>query len=57
LRLERTGYTGPLLGELAKRPMPFIFYLDYAMRKKAFSSKWNLYFPKELDNNIHEADI
>jgi predicted transcriptional regulator of viral defense system len=46
--LEKAGYHGPLLAELQKTVTPFQFYLDYAIEKKSFNEKWNIWHPSGM---------
>jgi hypothetical protein len=46
--LSAAGYETRGINELRKRPMPYIFYVDYRMKNPKFSSAWNLYYPKDL---------
>jgi hypothetical protein len=48
--LERAGYSGGIIKALQKRPRPNTFYLDYAIKQKAFDTFWNLYYPAALDH-------
>lgn len=43
--LEKAGYTDKDT-DLFKKEMKFNFYLTYDIRKKEFSEKWKLYYPK-----------
>lgn len=48
--LTQAGYKGPELKQLARWPRPYRFYLDYQMEAPCFDLKWNVYYPRELEN-------
>lgn len=48
--LERAGvYSAAALRLFRKQPFELDFYLDYAIKDKAYSQAWRLYYPRELD--------
>ena len=50
--LERAGGDGAVVESLRKRLQSFTFYLDYAMKDKAYSPAWNLHYPAHLGEGI-----
>lgn len=48
--LERAGYKESALKLMEKLPITYNFYLTYEMKNKAYSNRWNLYYPIELDS-------
>lgn len=48
--LERAGYKESALKLLEKLPITYNFYLTYEMKNTAYSERWKLYYPIELDS-------
>jgi predicted transcriptional regulator of viral defense system len=46
--LERTGYPAERLNLFEQPQLEFDFYLDYALSKRAYSTRWRLYYPEGM---------
>lgn len=47
--LEKAGYKESSLRLLERIPIELDFYLDYELKDKSYSERWNLYYPAYLD--------
>ena len=46
--MENVGFDEEAVNKLRKLGLRYDFYLDYNMKKKAFSKEWRIYHPKDL---------